>query len=103
MAAGGSSAIGRLTALCATFLTCGRVVILTTYCSLHDFKQLVKTFFDSADNFFMPTEQVTVRLPDDLMRKLEAMADQETRSRANMIEVLLKEAIQARESPKKKP
>jgi hypothetical protein len=58
----------------------------------------IQLFLKNADNFYMPTEQLTIRLPPELIAKIDFFAEQETRSRNNMIEVLVKEALKSREA-----
>jgi len=45
----------------------------------------------------MRKEQFSVRLPPEILKKIDEQAEQETRTRNNMIEVLIAEAIKARE------
>jgi hypothetical protein len=51
----------------------------------------------------MSTEQLTIRLPPEMITQIDIQAEKETRSRNNMIEVLIKEALGARKSSKPKP
>jgi hypothetical protein len=46
----------------------------------------------------MPTEQLTIRLPPEIITQIDIQAEKETRSRNNMIEVLIKEALIARKT-----
>ncbi len=45
---------------------------------------------------------ISIRLPDDLRPRLDDLAEAERRSLANLIVVLLEEALSAREKPKKR-
>lgn len=38
-------------------------------------------------------KQIMIRMPDELVKKIEEMAEREDRSRSNMIRVLLEDAI----------
>jgi len=44
----------------------------------------------------MATEQISIRIDVDLLRTIEKLAKEENRTRSNMIEVLLKEALRNR-------
>lgn len=39
----------------------------------------------------------TITLPDEVLQKIEALAEREARSRSNMVAVLVKEALTVRE------
>jgi len=45
------------------------------------------------------TKQIAVRLPYDLLDQIQQLAKEEQRSRANMIRLLLREAINKRTGP----
>jgi hypothetical protein len=52
----------------------------------------------------MGKEQISIRLPPEILRKIDELAAAETRTRNNMIEVLVLEALKAREEkPLPKP
>ena len=40
---------------------------------------------------------VSVRVPEELLREIDTLADQERRSRGNMVRLLLEDALKARE------
>ena len=44
----------------------------------------------------MATEQLSIRLDTTILQEIKEMAEKESRTRNNMIEVLVKEALQAR-------
>jgi len=48
----------------------------------------------------MNKEQISIRLPPEILQKIDKMAATETRTRNNMLEVLILEAIKAREAKK---
>jgi len=49
----------------------------------------------------MNKEQISIRLPPEILKKIDELAAVETRTRNNMLEVLILEAIKARdENPK---
>jgi len=45
----------------------------------------------------MGKEQISIRLSPEILEKIDELAASETRTRNNMIEVLIQEAINARE------
>jgi metal-responsive CopG/Arc/MetJ family transcriptional regulator len=47
----------------------------------------------------MGKDQISIRLNDELLAKVDAFAEAENRTRSNMIEVLIKEALTARSKP----
>lgn len=48
-----------------------------------------------------PTLVLSFRLPERLVKRIDTYAEQETRNRANMVQVLLQEALSRRdEAPK---
>lgn len=51
----------------------------------------------------MPEKTLTLsfRLPEKLVKRIDAQADRETRLRTNMVQVLLQEALDRREADKK--
>ncbi|MDR0635817.1 MAG: ribbon-helix-helix protein, CopG family [Treponema sp.] len=51
----------------------------------------------------MGKEQISIRLMPETLKKVDEIAVSETRTRNNMIEVLIAEAIAIRESSKKPP
>jgi hypothetical protein len=51
----------------------------------------------------MGKEQISIRLPPEILQKVDELADTETRTRNNMLEVLILEALKARESHKISP
>jgi hypothetical protein len=48
------------------------------------------------------TTVLSFRLPSEIIGRVDAYADSETRSRVNMVEVLLKEALAARDEGERK-
>jgi hypothetical protein len=60
----------------------------------------IQLFLKNAENTYMPTEQLTIRLPPEIITQIDFQAEKETRSRNNMIEVLIKEALAARKPSK---
>jgi hypothetical protein len=48
----------------------------------------------------MGKEQISIRLPPEILQKVDELATTETRTRNNMLEVLILEALKAREKPK---
>ena len=48
------------------------------------------------------TVVLSFRLPERLVKRIDALADNETRNRVNMVQVLLQEALDAREQTGKK-
>jgi hypothetical protein len=49
----------------------------------------------------MPTEQISLRIDTEVLQAVNLLADKEDRTRAKIINILLKEALAAREAPKK--
>jgi hypothetical protein len=49
----------------------------------------VKYFRKFADNFSMPTEQISFRLPKELLKLLDELAQRYLRTRTNLIEYIL--------------
>jgi metal-responsive CopG/Arc/MetJ family transcriptional regulator len=49
----------------------------------------------------MGKDQISIRLNNELLAKVDAFAEAENRTRSNMIDVLIKEALAAREKPPK--
>jgi metal-responsive CopG/Arc/MetJ family transcriptional regulator len=47
-----------------------------------------------------PTVVLSFRLPQRLVKRIDAHAEQETRNRANMVQVLLQEALEKRDNEK---
>jgi len=47
---------------------------------------------------FTVTDTLSFRLPERLVKRIDAQADKETRLRTNMVQVLLQEALDKRES-----
>ena len=45
----------------------------------------------------MGKEQISIRLPPEILQKVDELAANETRTRNNMLEVLILEAIKARD------
>jgi predicted transcriptional regulator len=50
----------------------------------------------------MPTTQINFRVDEELAVKIDRLAEKESRTRTNMVIVLLKEALAAREGKPKK-
>jgi hypothetical protein len=59
--------------------------------------------FFYADIVLMGKEQISIRLEPEVLQKIDVMAGQENRTRNNMLEVLLLEALKNRESLSKAP
>lgn len=45
---------------------------------------------------------LSFRLPDKLIKRIDSYADAETRNRVNMVQVLLQEALDARDEAQKR-
>jgi hypothetical protein len=48
----------------------------------------------------MGKEQISIRLEPEILQKIDDMAGKENRTRNNMLEVLIREALNARETSK---
>ena len=48
-----------------------------------------------------PTVVLSFRLPERLVKRIDALADAETRNRVNMVQVLLQEALDSRDKPER--
>jgi predicted transcriptional regulator len=46
------------------------------------------------------TVVLSFRLPERLVKRIDALADAETRNRVNMVQVLLQEALESRDADK---
>ena len=44
-----------------------------------------------------PTAQISLRLPVDLLTRLDEVADEEERSRTKVVEILVREALERRQ------
>jgi predicted DNA-binding protein len=57
----------------------------------------VKYFFKYSDNFSMPNDQISFRLPKELLEAIDFMATRDLRTRTNMIEFILTSWIREHE------
>jgi hypothetical protein len=48
----------------------------------------------------MGKEQISIRLEPEILQRIDELAANEKRTRNNMLEVLIHEALKARETPK---
>jgi hypothetical protein len=53
-------------------------------------------FFLFSDNIFMGKEQISIRLEPEILQKIDELAGNENRTRNNMLEVLILEALKTR-------
>jgi predicted DNA-binding protein len=71
-----------------------KCITINLYCQAHSITS--NLFFVFADTLFMAKEQISIRLNLETLQKLDALAAIEKRTRNNMLEVLISEAIMAR-------
>jgi metal-responsive CopG/Arc/MetJ family transcriptional regulator len=56
----------------------------------------VATTIKYMDDYMKDSVVVSIRLPKDLLKRLDARAEQERRPRANMVRLLLEQALKAK-------